>query len=656
MLFSELSLHADTIVAINKLGFTAPTPIQSQAIPPALEGKDLIASAETGSGKTAAYLIPVIDALHRKPDTAALVLAPTRELVVQIANTAREMSVEMRVATVIGGGSYMRQERDLKRSPRIIVATPGRLVDHLGRFKGLFAKMTMVVLDEADRMLEMGFTQPLREIRSRLPGKPQALLFSATFPSDVAVIAREWLKDPVRVTIGSTAKPAQKITQTHAKVPGEHKNGELLKEVRERTGSILVFARTKRRVDKVVDFLRDNDVLAARIHGGCRQRERDNAISSFRAEKFKVLVATDIAARGLDIPHIDHVINYDLPVVAEDYLHRIGRTGRAGRAGSSHCLVGGDEHSHWRRIERLMSSESLPSSKELYQMRAGKDSFPRERRERGFGDREVRISASDSTLTVSHSEGGEQTPAVESQGFEKRERPRRNFGDRGGFGGNRDGRGFKRGGFGGGFGGGGRRFGRRDDNSDAPRDFNKESGEGQGSSDRQGSSERGEGRFQRRDRPERGGFGRSRGFGGEKRGFGGNRGFGEKRGFGGGRGGPRGGFRGGFRGDRSERPFNAEGAEQKPREEGFVTNNDTTSSERPRREGRFNSRDGEFRGNSGGDRGGRRPFGNKRFGDRDSGGFGSGGRRKSFGGPRGGFKRSAPKRRGEVKWKEKPEN
>lgn len=647
MLFSELSLHADTLVAINKLGFTAPTPIQSQSIPPALEGKDLIASAETGSGKTAAYLIPVIDAMHRNPDTAALVLAPTRELVVQIANTAREMSVEMRVATVIGGGSYMRQERDLKRNPRIIVATPGRLVDHLGRFKNLFSKMAIVVLDEADRMLEMGFTQPLREIRSRLPGKPQALLFSATFPSDVASVAREWLKDPVRVTIGSTAKPAQKITQTHAKVPGEHKNSELLKEVRERTGSILVFARTKRRVDKVVDFLRDNDVLAARIHGGCRQRERDNAISSFRAEKFKVLVATDIAARGLDIPHIDHVINYDLPVVAEDYLHRIGRTGRAGRAGSSHCLVGGDEHSHWRRIERLMSSESLPSSKELYQMRAGKDTFPRgDRRERSFGDREVRITAEESTLTVTHpeSEAGDTEQKSERREDRGGFRPRgeRGFGrDRGeGRGGRGFGRSFGR--SGGRFNGerGERKFG---DRPSEPR------GEGRG--ERQDG---GEFRSERRDDRPRGNFG------GRDRKFGGGRSFGDR--FGGqGRGEGRGKFGGRFnRNDRPQRTFESSNADPAAASEAnidtFVNGNKSDAGEGTMRSGRFNSRAGEFRPDSG-NRSDRqdRPFRNKRFGGRSSGGgFGrSGGGRKSFGGPRR-FNRSAPKRHGEVKWKEKP--
>lgn len=370
MQFSEFSLHESTTRAIKKLGFETATAIQAKAIPPVLEGKDLIASAETGSGKTGAYLIPIYNRLAESTDTVALVLAPTRELVQQIADTAREMGSEFKVTAIVGGGNYMKQDRDLRRFPRLIIATPGRLIEHLGKFRDLFSKTTMVVLDEADRMLELGFTAALRQIRSKLSSKPQALLFSATFPSDVAEIARDWLSDPLRITVGSTAKPALTITQTHSMVPSAQKDDELLKEINERSGSILVFARTKRRVDKVVKYLKDYGVQVARIHGGCRQRERNHAISSFRAEKFKVLVATDIAARGLDIPHIDHVINYDLPVVAEDYLHRIGRTGRAGRKGASHCLVAPEERSHWQRITRLISSDSLPSTKELYGMRA----------------------------------------------------------------------------------------------------------------------------------------------------------------------------------------------------------------------------------------------------------------------------------------------
>lgn len=347
--------------------FESPTKIQAQTIPAVLEGHDLIASAQTGSGKTAAFGIPAAASILNNTASRVLVLAPTRELVGQIADVFSDLLLRksnFKPAILIGGVSAFPQRRDIERHPPIIIATPGRLVDHLERYPDMLSDISMLVLDEADRMLEMGFAPQLKIIRKALPKSRQTLLFSATFPSDISELAEEWLKDPKRIAVDSTVQPVSAIDQQVRKVPEDKKLEELLKEISKHEGLALVFARTKRRADKLTNSLRDKDVSVCQIHGGRSQRQREVALQGLRKGKFKVMIATDIAARGIDVPEIRLVVNYDLPFVAEDYLHRIGRTARAGKGGTALCLVSPSEESLWRSIERLMARKEGRTSQE----------------------------------------------------------------------------------------------------------------------------------------------------------------------------------------------------------------------------------------------------------------------------------------------------
>jgi ATP-dependent RNA helicase DeaD len=363
--FAELNLSPEILQSLTRLKYETPTPVQQLAIPFALAGRDIIASAQTGTGKTAAFGIPLITKLIAAPGTSALVLAPTRELAGQIVVALRDLAAGSRdidVTLLIGGVNIENQRRALRRSPRIIVATPGRLVDLLRGIKVLLEKTTFLVLDEADRMLDLGFAPQLEIIRKALPAERQTMLFSATYPSDIAHLAQKWLKNPERVAVGAVTKPVERIAQSMIEVTGDQKNDTVLAELSSRTGSVLVFARTKRRTDKLAAFLHNKGIEVCRIHGDRSQHQREDALMGFRKGKFRVLVATDIAARGIDIPHIEHVINYDLPFVPEDYLHRIGRTARAGREGKALCLVAPEERSLWRAIQRLLGTPDGLSS------------------------------------------------------------------------------------------------------------------------------------------------------------------------------------------------------------------------------------------------------------------------------------------------------
>jgi ATP-dependent RNA helicase DeaD len=358
--FNEFSLSDCLLKALEHMKFTLPTPVQEKTIPLATSGADLIASAQTGTGKTAAYGIPLVEALLSDQKAQALVLAPTRELADQILNALRQLSAycpRFGSVLLIGGQSMYRQRQELLRKPRIMVATPGRLVDHLRTQPGLLSNASYLVLDEADRMLDLGFRPQLEVIRKTLPLHRQTLLFSATFPADIAQLAREWTQNAQRVSIGPVSRPADDVTQDVVQAGSEEKNDLVLSEVEKRQGAVLVFARTKRRTDRLASFLRARGVAVCRIHGDRSQNQREEALNGFRKGKFRVMVATDIAARGIDVPQIEHVINFDVPVVAEDYLHRIGRTARAGRAGRSLCLVTPEERGLWRAIERLLGGE-----------------------------------------------------------------------------------------------------------------------------------------------------------------------------------------------------------------------------------------------------------------------------------------------------------
>jgi ATP-dependent RNA helicase DeaD len=356
--FSELQVPDSIKRAISAMKFEIPTPIQAQAIPVALSHRDLVACAQTGSGKTAAFGIPVIAALLKQQEKTCLVLVPTRELASQVNEVLKELTQfipELKTTVLIGGVPMPPQFRALQKRPRIIVATPGRLVDHLRRGSLSLSKAGILVLDEADRMLDLGFAPQINEALRFLPKARQTLLFSATLPADILKLASKYLHDPIKIQIKKTVESTPKISQRTIEVNQQQKNGALLSEVNARTGTILVFTRTKSRTDRLARYLENFGVSVARIHGGRSQSQRVKALNGFRDGSVRILVATDIAARGIDIDHVAHVINYDIPRAAEDYIHRIGRTGRAGREGQALSLLTTEDRPTWKAIQKLMN-------------------------------------------------------------------------------------------------------------------------------------------------------------------------------------------------------------------------------------------------------------------------------------------------------------
>jgi ATP-dependent RNA helicase RhlE len=344
---------------VRTLGFPRPTPIQQAAIPPAMEGRDVLACATTGSGKTAAFLLPILHSLSGKPrgTTRALVLTPTRELAQQIADHAKALAVHtpFSAAAIHGGVGMGPQEHAFRRGVDIIVATPGRLLDHFrfpyARLEGLEA----LVLDEADRMLDMGFIPDIKRILKHIPAKRQTLLFSATLPPPIVTLAREMLRDPATISLERKVAPAVGVSQAAYPVPAQLKSAllvELLKrgEIR----SVIAFTRTKHRANRLADYLARNGVSAGRIHGTRSQAQRTAALGAFKAGKFPVLVATDIAARGIDVEALSHVINFDVPNSPEDYVHRVGRTGRVELTGDAFLFVSPEEEGDVRRIEGVL--------------------------------------------------------------------------------------------------------------------------------------------------------------------------------------------------------------------------------------------------------------------------------------------------------------
>lgn len=359
--FEQFELPEPLLKALKDLNFSQPTPIQAKTLPIALGGKDLIATAETGSGKTAAFCLPILAKLNADQNANALILAPTRELALQTENVIKDLNKylpSVRVVLLIGGTSMVPQVRNLRRNPRIVVATPGRLIDHLERGTIHLDAASFLVLDEADRMLDMGFAPQLEEILPHLPAERQTLLFSATFPPEAQRLAGKYLKTPERITVGQVAKPVAKIQQRIVATNSQGKNQALLDEINKQSSSIIIFTRTKRRTDRVADFLDGQGLEVALIHGDRSQSQRKQAIQGFRDGRFRILVATDIAARGLDIPQIGLVINYDLPDMVEDYVHRIGRTARAGASGEAVSILTNEDFSQWRRITKVCKMEN----------------------------------------------------------------------------------------------------------------------------------------------------------------------------------------------------------------------------------------------------------------------------------------------------------
>ena len=360
MRFTELDISTPLHKAVSALGYTETTPIQAQAIPPGLQGRDIVGCAQTGTGKTLAFLLPASERLLRDKtktrNPRVVVLEPTRELVIQVAGEARKLAARtsLRVVPVYGGAGMKKQIAKLRRGADIIVATPGRLMDHMRRRNVVFSELQMLVLDEADRMLDMGFLPDIKQIVSRMPHRRQTMLFSATMPPTILALARQFQQDPVRIEI-APAKPPEAIQQALYPVP-KHLKTQLLLAILEQmqVSSMLLFTRTKQEADVVTRQLSRAKISVACIHGDFKQRDRISALEGFRSGEHRVLVATNIAARGLDVEGISHVINYDVPDHPEDYVHRVGRTARAEADGVAITLVTPDDEPLIHRIEYLL--------------------------------------------------------------------------------------------------------------------------------------------------------------------------------------------------------------------------------------------------------------------------------------------------------------
>jgi ATP-dependent RNA helicase RhlE len=356
--FDTLGLRPEVLAAVRSVGYTHPTPIQSEAIPLALAGRDLIGLAQTGTGKTAAFTLPIIDRLLGGPHrTRALILTPTRELAAQVDEscTTYSQTTNLTVVAVYGGVALEPQEKKLREGVDIVVATPGRLLDHLERQNVVFDDLEILVLDEADRMLDMGFAPQINRIVDQIPRYRQTLLFSATMPPEVEALARKYLRKPLVVQVGRRSMAASTVTHAVYPVPREKKSELLVELLRQPTmDSVLVFSRTKHGADRVVRHLEKAGIEATAMHADKSQAQRTRALEDFKAGTIRVLVATDIAQRGLDISGISHVINYDVPQQPEDYIHRIGRTGRAAATGDAYTFMSTDEIAMVRTIERLL--------------------------------------------------------------------------------------------------------------------------------------------------------------------------------------------------------------------------------------------------------------------------------------------------------------
>jgi ATP-dependent RNA helicase DeaD len=357
--FASLDLPKPLTEALEIMRYTTPTPIQARGIPHVIEGKDLIGIAQTGTGKTAAFAIPMIRDLFNDKEGQGLVLVPTRELAVQIYEVVRQLTQNMKnlkAWVLVGGTSMYAQVKSLPRKPRLVIATPGRLMDHLDKRTFTFENLKMVVLDEADRMLDIGFEPQIRRIFQKLPKDRQTLLFSATFAKEIEKLTKEYMADPIKLTIGKISEPAKEIDQTFVQMTVGQKNDALIRELTEREGSILVFVRTKHKVDRIARMIADAGIKADRIHGARTQGQRTRVMEDFRKKSIRVLVATDVASRGLDIPHIEHVINFDIPEQPEDYVHRIGRTARAGAKGESISFITSEDRNKWMYLSRHLNS------------------------------------------------------------------------------------------------------------------------------------------------------------------------------------------------------------------------------------------------------------------------------------------------------------
>jgi ATP-dependent RNA helicase RhlE len=426
--FATLKLHPTLLEGVASLGFAHPTPIQTEAIPHALEGRDLLACAATGSGKTAAFLLPVLHRIIDQPrcTTRVLVLAPTRELALQILDEAKALAryTGLTAAAVHGGVKMGPQERAFRRGVDMMVATPGRLLDHFQYDYARLEELEYLVLDEADRMLDMGFLPDIRRILRHVPQPRQTLFFSATMPPAIERLTREILSRPAKVGLQRKAAPAAGVTQVAYPVPASLKSSLLVELLRGgRMDEALVFTRTKHRANRLAKLLNRNGITAERIHGNRSQSQRTKALAGFKRGDFRVLVATDIAARGIDVEALGHVVNFDVPNVAEDYIHRVGRTARAQMTGEAFTLVSPEEKHDFGEIERAVGSTIERARLEGFSYEATAEApadSPKGQRARASGEKRV----SGRVRTASR-KGGAGNGRQDRQGSEKPSRPRR---------------------------------------------------------------------------------------------------------------------------------------------------------------------------------------------------------------------------------------
>jgi ATP-dependent RNA helicase RhlE len=361
MPFSKLGLSDPVVEGVKAMGYVDPTPIQLRAIPLILAGQDVIGSAQTGTGKTAAFALPILTKLVRhEPRTRVLILEPTRELAAQVETALHDFArfTDLRNALLFGGVGYGRQMDALKRGVDIVIATPGRLLDHLERGTCVLSDVRHLVLDEADRMLDMGFLPDVRRIVQKIPRERQTMLFSATIPPQIESLIKWAMRNPETIEIGARRTPAETVKHVIYPVSDSQKTDLLLALLdRVHYQSVIVFCRTKHGADRVAQLLKRNNHAVAVLHSNRTQREREQALEGFRNGRFEVLVATDIAARGLDIADVSHVVNYDVPHHPEDYIHRIGRTGRAEASGDAFTLMVAEDSKHVAAIERFINQK-----------------------------------------------------------------------------------------------------------------------------------------------------------------------------------------------------------------------------------------------------------------------------------------------------------
>ncbi len=359
--FYSLNLPKSLAESINYMGYKDPTEIQSKAIPIALQGKDIIGTAQTGTGKTAAFLIPIFVKLLESKESNALIIAPTRELALQISKVAADlmpMKINFATASLVGGASIFKQLQQLKAKPRIVIGTPGRINDHLTRKSLNLKHYNLLVLDEFDRMLDIGFSPQIKKIVDFLPEKRQTMMFSATLTPEIIKLSKKYLNNPETINVGSANTPARNIDQQIINTTINSKYDDLLSELSKRNGSIIIFVNTKRGAEKLSFKLNNDKQHTSSLHGDLPHRKRERVVNEFKAKGFRIMVATDIAARGLDIDHIKHVINYDLPRDAQDYVHRIGRTARAGADGAALNFLLPEDNKKWATIKSLMKQAS----------------------------------------------------------------------------------------------------------------------------------------------------------------------------------------------------------------------------------------------------------------------------------------------------------